>query len=199
MALSSHEPKLSQLETSIIELLAEQPLTAYDIISMLEAPRSSVYQAIQVLQDLGKIRPTNPNRRRNSKYTLGSFDGPNSIIPSMRYEGKLYKAPFFLQVEEDAAMEPFKSLFVGLALILKSAEALQQGRTLEETDIVLRRAKARIIEAVQQFNNLEQLGQQILADERFWNALYLEKFPKDDAWRPDYHNSLLKKYTNQEE
>lgn len=188
----------AKLEQAILEALTEDSYTAYDLMTITQAPRSSVYIAIKELVNTGKIRNITPHRTRNAKYALGSYDGPNSIMPSMRWNNELYKASYFLLTERSVVLEPYRKLFLGLAMILRAAEGLNMGRTLEETELALRRSKAMVIEARNEFDALAKLANQILDEPKFWNPIYLEKFNHDaDGWRPQYHNDMINKFTSQ--
>lgn len=185
-----------ELATRITEVLAERPYTAQAIIDRLDAPRSTVYSVIKDLQDAGHIRPLNPLRSRNVEYCLGTKAGPNSIIPSMTYQGETYKAPFFLQVDEQAVLKPFEQLFLSLARILKAAERLQDGASLDQTELVLRRAKTELIKSSANFRELHQLAEQIIKDQRFWNPGAMAQFNKDEAWRPKYADAVIDHYSH---
>lgn len=184
--------ELSRLDREIISLLTEHvSLTISEMVERIDAPRSSVYQAVNTLVNYDIIRNASPHRKRNAKYSLGTVTGPNTIIPSLRWGRDMYKASFFLQMEEEISTEAFFKLIKALAIVMKQAEELIQGRDLETTEIALRRAKANLIEAKTEFSELADLANQILNEPRFWNPMFLEKFPRDDAWRPKYHHKVL--------
>ena len=191
---SPSDYQLNEAEELILNLLSKNlSMTAGEIIDELRIARSSVYQGIRNLENYELIRNATPGRKRNAKYVLGTkSDGPNTIIPSLRWGQEFYKSTFFLQADNSIPIEAFEQLITGLALTLQQVENLNNGRALEDVDVMLRRARARLIESRSTFNDLVSLVDQILSDKHFWNPIYLEKFSKDPAWRPQFIKDVLK-------
>lgn len=184
-------PKYNMAHDDIMVVLQDKALTPNEIIDSTGLPRSTVYASLAEMVGLGLIRNITPARRRGAKYALGDGRDSANVIPEFFYKKSSYKAQYFLKNNESLVTEPYEDLFLSLARIFATAERLYNGGDVTQAELVLRRARVKIIEARATFRNLSELADQILQHPSIWNPIYLNKYPEDNTWDNRHHNDFL--------
>lgn len=167
----------------ILDLLATEPLTLTDLA------RKSGYNYYTTRAALLQLVETNQvvqfdKGARNVRYTLGSGNQTNQIIPQLVWKGSVVKATSF---NDPAALEAIAAKYAqqvsfNLLRIFKAAERINTGAPSAQTAATLKRIRAQITIAVNELEQLAHFGQQILNEPKFWEADMLELFPYDESW-----------------
>lgn len=175
---------MEDLQEEVLAVLTNSPMTINDLAVAVGKPYTTVQQVHKVLREEGKIARFD-KRARNARWTIGNNNGPNTIVPELRFDAQSHKAVRFAR-HPDVFNQRHGSVGASvantLAEIFDLAEKINNGFPLATAEISLTRAKARLHMLVNQIDDMRFFAQQILDNPKFWNPIDLEKFPNDVEW-----------------
>lgn len=180
---------IESLHEPIIAAITNAPLTSQEIATAIDANYYSVRKAMTDLENQGKILKYD-RRARNARYTVGANNGPNTIIPELKWMTDSIKATRFprnLDVIRENFGEKGASVIIAIDEILSLAEKIHSGIPLSTSEITLRRMRTKLHANIRSFDDIRFLAVQLLENDKFWNPTYLEKFPDDVSW-DEYKN-----------
>lgn len=196
----ANSPVLQNLKRNIVSQLEKGDLTTSNLRKSLpQVPNSSLYKALQVLQEEGRIRERERLAGRERLFTLGGDPDKSTLIPNLNFDNMSLSAMFFLDPEnfEVQLNRLNQSIIYSLARIFSAADELEQGAALTIIDKKLRRIRLILQQSQSQLNDLFDLTQQILKDDRFWEPKSLAKYHQDPNWLPDKVESTLAYFTKE--
>ena len=175
---------MDDLQDEVLAVLTNTPMTINDLAVAIGKPYTTVQQAHKILREEGKITRYD-KRARNARWTIGPNNGPNIIIPELKFDGGNIRA-VRLARHPDRFAQLFGakglSVIVTLQEILDLAQKLNNGFPLSTAEISLKRSRAKLHVLVNELDEMRYLAQQILDNPKFWNPIDLEKFPNDVEW-----------------
>lgn len=180
---------LESLHEPIIAALTNTPLTSQEVADAVQANYYSVRKAMTQLEEQGLITKFD-RRARNARYTLGANNGPNTIIPELKWQSDSIKAtryPRNLDVIQENFGDRGASIIIAIQELLDLAEKINEGFPLSTAEITLKRMRTKLHAQIQAFEDIRFLAMQVLDNKKFWDPIALEKFPNDISW-PEYKN-----------
>lgn len=180
---------IESLYEPILAAITNSPLTSQEIAIAIDANYYSVRKAMTTLENDNRIVKFD-RRARNARYTIGANNGPNTIIPELKWQSASVKATKY-PAQLDAIRENFgergASIIIAIDEILSLSEKIHNGTPLSTAEITLKRMRVKLHSQINAFDDIRFLAQQVLDNDKFWNPTALEKFPDDASW-DDYKN-----------
>jgi hypothetical protein len=182
------------LKQDILALLADKPLNTAELAERLQAAYQTTRRCMVELEAEGRIMRFD-RKARGARYTLGTANGPTSIVPYVKFGNKDYKLTNFNGVVNlptgmaDAAHAVLKAW----TTIAITAERLHNGVPDDVLVKRLNREKTNLAKARSAFEAMAFLINQLIDQPKLWDITALSQFPDDKDW-PEFHDYLQAMY-----
>ena len=190
MGLSNFQMKV---RNAIIQQLEMGPASTAELAVSTKYNYHSVRGQVRALEDEGVIKPLDRSYR-NTKFVMGSDNGPNNIIPILHIDDKRFKLQELLQLRHNDnphGAQAVHNIPKHLARLFKAAIRVSEGR---DTTLTLTALKTDMVNDLQALKRAVYVYEQVLQDDRNWNPENLKRYPLDATFEQSVIDSAYVHY-----
>lgn len=169
----------NQIRNTIMVRLENGAASIADLAKETGFNYYSVRNVVRIMEDEGTIKSLRGSYR-NAKYVLGTDDGPNNIIPSVRTKAGVFKLQDVMDLrkqESPTGIQSITNLPQHVARILHAAIRIKEGRT--DALLSLNALRLEMESDVKSLQSVLNVYDQILSDHRNWDPESLKRYPND--------------------